>query len=59
MFLIKCDECGREVQWRDGAELGKLEIECCGSTVICGCGAGISEDSGTLREFKVPEYHGA
>jgi len=54
MMTIKCNECGREVEWKDGAELGALQIECCGSTVICSCGAGVGDDGGTLREFHVP-----
>jgi hypothetical protein len=57
VFLIKCDNCGKEVQWRDGIVVGQIEIECCGSTVICSCGAGISEDCGTLREFRIPDVN--
>ncbi|EJY55889.1 DNA gyrase, B subunit [Alicyclobacillus hesperidum URH17-3-68] len=55
MFVIHCNHCSREVEWKDGAELGKLQIEVCGSTVICACGHGVSDDNGTLREFDVPD----
>lgn len=55
MMIVRCGSCGREVQWKDGAEVGKLEVECAGSTVICTCGAGVSEDGGVLREFHVPD----
>lgn len=54
MMTIKCHSCSREVIWEDGAILGTLDIECCGSTVICACGTGISDDSGTLKEFRIP-----
>lgn len=55
MVIVRCGNCGREVEWSDGKELGSMEIECSGSTVICACGSGIAEDGGTLREFQVPE----
>lgn len=56
MFIIRCTHCGREVEWKDGEEVGKLMIECVGSTVICACGHGIGEDGGAvLKEFKVPD----
>lgn len=55
MFVIHCNNCTREVEWKDGAVLGKLAIEMCGSTVICACGHGVSDDNGTLREFNVPD----
>lgn len=55
IMVVRCTQCGREVQWKDGEILGTLEIECAGSTVICACAAGVSEDGGTLREFHMPD----
>ncbi len=55
MFVIHCNNCSREVEWKDGVELGKLAIEMCGSMVICACGHGISDDNGVLRTFDVPD----
>ncbi|MFD1674314.1 hypothetical protein [Alicyclobacillus fodiniaquatilis] len=57
MFVIKCCNCGRTVEWKTGSRVGRMAIEISGSVVICACGHGIAEDAGhdALREFNVPD----
>lgn len=59
MFIIRCEGCGREVEWQHGVKLGTLEIEYAGSEVICACGRGICEDEGVLREFNLSDANGS
>ncbi|MFD1674952.1 hypothetical protein [Alicyclobacillus fodiniaquatilis] len=54
-FMVVCKSCGHEQVWKDGAEYGKMYIEAVGSTIICGCGHGIGDDGGVMKEFKVPD----
>ncbi|KPV45510.1 hypothetical protein [Alicyclobacillus ferrooxydans] len=56
-FRVKCELCGREQEWDDGKKYGEMYIEAVGSTIVCGCGHGIGDDGGTMREFKVPDVH--
>jgi len=57
VFLIKCCNCGRTVEWKTGSQVGRMEIEVSGSVVMCCCGHGIAENAGNdvLLEFNVPQ----
>lgn len=49
MFIVKCENCGREQHWGEGVTVGQeTVIEVADRAVFCECGAGVEEKNGTL-----------
>lgn len=49
MFVIKCENCGREQYWGEGVTIGQgTVIEVADRAVFCECGNGVEEEDGEL-----------
>lgn len=55
MFIITCENCGREQRWGEGVTVGQgTVIEVADRAVFCECGRGVEEDStGRLNGYNV------
>ena len=53
MFIVKCENCGREQHWGEGVTVGQgTVIEVADKAVFCECGAGVEEMTGVVKSIQ-------